>query len=96
MTVPFPLADNKGCRVGDSDGREERPTPELPAQRATTAQMAPRPHIESRRPFARACLLENRVRTRLAAGEEWIRTFGSAILIMLRKTGLSETDQCMT
>jgi hypothetical protein len=23
MTVPFPLADNKGCRVGDSDGREE-------------------------------------------------------------------------
>jgi hypothetical protein len=24
---------------------------------------------------------------------KWIRTFGSAILIMLRKTGLSEPDQ---
>ena len=33
---------------------------------------------------------------RLTAGEEWIRTCGSAILLMLRKTGLSETDQCMT
>ena len=26
----------------------------------------------------------------------WIRTCGSAILVMLRKTGLSETDQCTT
>jgi len=28
-----------------------------------------------------------RVRSWLAGGEEWIRTFGSAIFIMLRKTG---------
>ena len=33
---------------------------------------------------------------RLFAGEGWIRTIGSAILNMLRKTGLSETDQCTT
>ena len=38
-------------------------------------------------------LLRNR---KFADGEEWIRTIGSAILIMLRKTGLSETDQCTT
>jgi len=35
-------------------------------------------------------------RDRLAAGEEWIRTLRSAILIMLRKTGLFETGQCTT
>ena len=33
---------------------------------------------------------------RLTAGEEWIRTLRSAILIMLRKTGLFETGQCTT
>jgi hypothetical protein len=33
---------------------------------------------------------------RLFAGGEWIRTSGSAILIMLRKTGLAETDRCTT
>ena len=33
---------------------------------------------------------------RLFAGGEWIRTCSSAILIMLRKTGLSKTDQCTT
>ena len=32
---------------------------------------------------------------RLSGGEEWIRTLRSAILIMLRKTGLCETDRYM-
>ena len=32
----------------------------------------------------------------LSAGGVWFRTCGSAILVMLRKTGLSETDQCTT
>jgi hypothetical protein len=39
---------------------------------------------------------ESQVRRRLAAGGKWIRTFGSAILIVLLKTALSETDQCTT
>jgi hypothetical protein len=37
-----------------------------------------------------------KVRSRLAAGGEWIRTFSSAILIVLRRAGLCETDQCTT
>src|SRR6202035_81832 len=32
----------------------------------------------------------------LSAGGRWIRTVGPAILIMLRKTGLAETDRCTT
>ena len=39
---------------------------------------------------------QNRARRGLSTGEEWIRTLRSAILIMLRKTGLFETGQCTT
>jgi hypothetical protein len=39
-------------------------------------------------------VLCGQVRSGLSPGGEWIRTFGSAILIMLLKTVLSETDQC--
>jgi len=35
-------------------------------------------------------------RDRLAGGAVWIQTCGSAILVILRKTGLCETDQCTT
>ena len=39
---------------------------------------------------------EERMVCRLTAGGEWIRTFGSVILIVLSKTGLSGPDQCTT
>ncbi len=40
--------------------------------------------------------LEGPLVHKLSLGGEWIRTFGSAILIMLRSTGPSDTDRCTT